>query len=300
MPGELRVQAIRVTGAYARAVPQLRLHAIRVTGTYSASLDATVTPAVFVWGSSNFHASAGSSTGELRVHAIRVLGQYSRGQDATASPSALVVTRSFGDMLDKTVIPQVLTRSFVLNPVAVGGIPISVFVSVPAGAFTANAQSPDVSGAVTATVTPLPGIFPFSGPQVDVQLGTDPANARVDFLPSSDDEFSFHVQFPSVTAGDITVYVHRGKRVGQNRRTYDYPVTGAEARFARFLNDGIEQWQSVYRLTNGTYTDSQPDDSSTVDRVFYGGRDNVVTAAERAALTAAGFSEGLVSTGEVA
>ena len=238
--------------------------------------------------------------GELRLDSIRVQGVFSRGQDASVTPDALVVTRSFGDMLDKTVIPQVLNRSFVLNPVAVGGIPISVFVSVSAATFAFTSPSPSVSGSDNASVTPLPGIFSFTRLQVDVQLGTDTANARVDFLPSSDDEFSFHFQFPTVTAGDVTVYVHRGKRVGANRPAFDYPVTGAEARFARLLQDGIEQWQSVYRLTDGTYTDSQPDDYDRIDRVFYGGRDNVVTSTERAALEAAGFSEGLVSTGQVA
>ena len=299
MAGELRLDSIRVQGGFQPSLPELRVHAIRVQGTYASGIDATVTPTAFVAGASNFHASA-PGLGELRLDSIRVQGVFSQGQDASVTPDALVVTRAFGDMLDKTVIPQVLTRSFVLNPVAVGGIPISVFVEPTVGTFAFRDQPPTVSGGVTATVTPLPGIFPFTRPQVDVQLGTDTANARVDFLPSSDDEFSFHFQFPTVTAGDVTVYVHRGKRVGANRPAFDYPVTGAEARFARLLQDGIEQWQSVYRLTDGTYTDSQPDDYDRIDRVFYGGRDNVVTSTERAALEAAGFSEGLVSTGQVA
>ena len=46
----------------------------------------------------------------------------------------------------------------------------------------------------------------------------------------------------------------------------------------------------MFRLTNGTFVESQPGDMSTVDRVFFGGHENYVTDAEADALVAAGYT----------
>lgn len=46
---------------------------------------------------------------------------------------------------------------------------------------------------------------------------------------------------------------------------------------------------NVYQLTTGAFVQDQPDDETTIVRVFHGGHDNTVTAAEAALLTAAGY-----------
>jgi len=46
---------------------------------------------------------------------------------------------------------------------------------------------------------------------------------------------------------------------------------------------------NVFLLTNGTYVEKQPGDMATVAKTYYGGHDIVVTAAEVASLTAAGY-----------
>jgi hypothetical protein len=49
----------------------------------------------------------------------------------------------------------------------------------------------------------------------------------------------------------------------------------------------------VYLLTNGTFTEIQPSNIATVDKVYYGGHDIEVTAEEVAALTAAGYGSNI-------
>lgn len=46
---------------------------------------------------------------------------------------------------------------------------------------------------------------------------------------------------------------------------------------------------NVFKLTNGTYTEQQPTDPTTIAITYYGGHEYPVTAAEAAALTAAGY-----------
>jgi hypothetical protein len=45
----------------------------------------------------------------------------------------------------------------------------------------------------------------------------------------------------------------------------------------------------VYLLNTGTYTENQPGDMTTVAKVYYGGHEIEVDAAEVASLTAAGY-----------
>jgi hypothetical protein len=49
--------------------------------------------------------------------------------------------------------------------------------------------------------------------------------------------------------------------------------------------------RNVFKLTNGTFTENEPNDISTIAKVYWGGSDNEVTAAEVAELTAAGYGE---------
>jgi hypothetical protein len=45
----------------------------------------------------------------------------------------------------------------------------------------------------------------------------------------------------------------------------------------------------VFLLTNGTYTENEPNDIATISKVYWGGSDNEVSADEVASLTAAGY-----------
>lgn len=47
--------------------------------------------------------------------------------------------------------------------------------------------------------------------------------------------------------------------------------------------------RNVYLLTNGTYTENQPGDATTISKTYHGGHDNEVTADEVSLLTAAGY-----------
>jgi hypothetical protein len=47
--------------------------------------------------------------------------------------------------------------------------------------------------------------------------------------------------------------------------------------------------RNIYLLTDGSYTDNQPALFSDVSKTYYGGHDNVITSAEAASLTAAGY-----------
>lgn len=64
----------------------------------------------------------------------------------------------------------------------------------------------------------------------------------------------------------------------------DDPAT----RLGRFITTGTRR-VNVWRLTDGTFTETQPSDADSVDRWFQGGAVHSVTAAEAAALEAAGY-----------
>jgi hypothetical protein len=67
-----------------------------------------------------------------------------------------------------------------------------------------------------------------------------------------------------------------------------------DQRLANRLGGRIEasaRGRNIFLLTNGTYTDNQPSSLSMVSKVYYGGHDNVITADEVTALTAAGYGE---------
>ena len=65
-----------------------------------------------------------------------------------------------------------------------------------------------------------------------------------------------------------------------------------EARMAYSLFkhfDAEPRGRNVFLLTNGTYTENEPNDITTISKVYWGGTDNQVSADEVASLTAAGY-----------
>jgi hypothetical protein len=53
--------------------------------------------------------------------------------------------------------------------------------------------------------------------------------------------------------------------------------------------DAEPRGRNVFLLTDGTFTENEPNDITTISKVYWGGSDNEVTAAEVASLTAAGY-----------
>jgi hypothetical protein len=53
--------------------------------------------------------------------------------------------------------------------------------------------------------------------------------------------------------------------------------------------DNEPRGRNVFLLVNGTYTENEPNDITTIRKVYWGGTDNEVTADEVASLTAAGY-----------
>ena len=71
------------------------------------------------------------------------------------------------------------------------------------------------------------------------------------------------------------------------------PEDSQEARvafnlFRHYAND--PRGRNVFKLTNGTFTENEPNDNTLIAKVYFGGSDNVVTPQEVAELTAAGYS----------
>lgn len=57
--------------------------------------------------------------------------------------------------------------------------------------------------------------------------------------------------------------------------------------FKFFDND--PRGRNVFLLTDGTYTENEPNDIATIRKVYWGGSNNEVSADEVASLTAAGY-----------
>jgi hypothetical protein len=53
--------------------------------------------------------------------------------------------------------------------------------------------------------------------------------------------------------------------------------------------DAEPRGRNVFLLTNGTYTENEPNDITTIAKVYWGGSENEVSADEVASLTAAGY-----------
>jgi hypothetical protein len=55
----------------------------------------------------------------------------------------------------------------------------------------------------------------------------------------------------------------------------------------------IARGVNVFKLTNGTYTQTQPDTWAEIAVLYYGGHSHTVSTAEAALLTAAGYAANL-------
>jgi hypothetical protein len=53
--------------------------------------------------------------------------------------------------------------------------------------------------------------------------------------------------------------------------------------------DAEPRGRNVFLLTNGSYTENEPNDITTISKVYWGGTNNEVSADEVASLTAAGY-----------
>lgn len=61
-----------------------------------------------------------------------------------------------------------------------------------------------------------------------------------------------------------------------------------EHRLFRYLTPGA-RGRNVFKLTDGSYTENQPGDMTTVSVTYYGGHEHTVSSTEATALTAAGY-----------
>ena len=57
--------------------------------------------------------------------------------------------------------------------------------------------------------------------------------------------------------------------------------------FRHYQND--PRGRNVFKLTNGTITENEPNDNTTIARTYFGGSDNIITDTEASELTAAGY-----------
>lgn len=73
-------------------------------------------------------------------------------------------------------------------------------------------------------------------------------------------------------------------------RWADFSGNGLANRFFRYLTPGA-RGRNVYKLTDGTFTENEQRDLSTVDVIYYGGHENIVTQSEKDDLVAAGYGE---------
>ncbi len=69
--------------------------------------------------------------------------------------------------------------------------------------------------------------------------------------------------------------------------------TSIEHRLFRFAHP-TARGRNVYKLTDNSYVQDQPGDSTTIKITYHGGHSHVVDATEAAALTAAGYGANLV------
>jgi hypothetical protein len=70
------------------------------------------------------------------------------------------------------------------------------------------------------------------------------------------------------------------------------PESSQEARlafalFSHYQND--PRGRNVFKLLDGTITENEPNDNTLIAKTYWGGSDNVITDAEAAELTAAGY-----------
>jgi hypothetical protein len=64
---------------------------------------------------------------------------------------------------------------------------------------------------------------------------------------------------------------------------------GTEGIF-RYLKN-FPRGRNVYKLTDGSFTENQPGDMSTVEKIYHGGHIHELTSAEEADLVEAGYED---------
>lgn len=64
---------------------------------------------------------------------------------------------------------------------------------------------------------------------------------------------------------------------------------GSEGIFKYLKN--FPRGRNVFKLTNGAFTETQPSDMSTVEKIYHGGHVHELTAAEEADLIEAGYED---------
>lgn len=65
---------------------------------------------------------------------------------------------------------------------------------------------------------------------------------------------------------------------------------GSGTGIMRYLR-GFPRGRNVYKLTDGSFTEHQPGNMDTVEKIYHGGHEHDVTAAEVDDLTAAGYGD---------
>lgn len=53
--------------------------------------------------------------------------------------------------------------------------------------------------------------------------------------------------------------------------------------------DAEPRGRNVFKLVDGSFTENEPNDNTTISRTYFGGSDNIVSPQEVAELTAAGY-----------
>jgi hypothetical protein len=70
----------------------------------------------------------------------------------------------------------------------------------------------------------------------------------------------------------------------------EFDTQKARLAYRLFKNFAPEpQGRNVFLLTNGTYTENEPNDITTIAKTYLGGHDNEISAEEATSLTAAGY-----------
>lgn len=76
------------------------------------------------------------------------------------------------------------------------------------------------------------------------------------------------------------------------------PPTDNFVYWAEYADEGIfsslqpgPRGRNVYKLVDGTFTENQPSDMTTVAILYHGGHEHPITASEQADLIAAGYGD---------
>jgi hypothetical protein len=257
----------------------------------TAAANATVTPATLV-STSTFGAATVAATGQTVVSPATFV-------------SALRTNQFVLTVISSTVTPDLLTLGLLTPPpVSVAGVTVTTPTpTILSLASTFPAPTIVVTSAVDATVNPatmvsgstFPTAVAFTGTAVVVTpptllLGTvfytpTSTSTAITVFPSTFLSSSIFAFAPAQTPTVVYLFIPPV--------VYDVPTQDLTS---NLLNGLMAHYSpgprgvSVWKLKNGTYTIQQPAMWDDVEKVWYGGHEEVVSTAEAAALTAAGFA----------